>query len=122
MPSAVALKAADDQQDEGESDIPTSSFEEADDLLEAMEVAGLVVGRLIVKTPAPSMICCAPCTPSKAVHVRRAKRLGDLSHNLEHHLTEAQVQGAPWPQSLRLLMCSRASKGCSRSLRFCANA
>ena len=30
------------------------------------------------------------------------KRLGDLSHDLEQHLTEALQQGAPWPESLFL--------------------
>lgn len=28
------------------------------------------------------------------------RRLGDLCHDLEQHLTEAQQHGAPWPESL----------------------
>lgn len=34
------------------------------------------------------------CTPGGQ------RRLGDLCHDLEQHLSEAQQQGAPWPESL----------------------
>ncbi|WP_339907300.1 Hpt domain-containing protein, partial [Pseudomonas guineae] len=100
MPSAVALKAADDQPDEDESDILDIFLEEADDLLEAMEVA---IGRWEADREDASAIddmLRTLHTLKGGARLAGQKRLGDLSHNLEHHLTEAQAQGAPWPQSL----------------------
>ncbi|MDD2162160.1 Hpt domain-containing protein [Pseudomonas sp. MIL19] len=100
MPSAVALKAAEDQPDEGESDILDIFLEEADDLLEAMEVS---IGRWEADREDASAIddmLRTLHTLKGGARLAGQKRLGDLSHNLEQHLTEAQVQGAPWPQSL----------------------
>ena len=101
MPSAVALKAADAQQDDdGEADILDIFLEEGDDLLEAMEVA---IGRWEddrENTAAIDDMLRILHTLKGGARLSGQKALGDLTHSLEQHLTEAQAQGAPWPQSL----------------------
>ncbi|WP_341305449.1 Hpt domain-containing protein [Pseudomonas sp. TMP25] len=101
MPSAVALRAADAQQDDdGEADILDIFLEEGDDLLEAMEVA---IGRWEddrENTAAIDDMLRILHTLKGGARLSGQKALGDLTHSLEQHLTEAQAQGAPWPQSL----------------------
>lgn len=101
MPSSVALKAAEaSQEDDTESEILDIFLEEGDDLLEAMEVA---IGRLEADREDPSAIddmLRILHTLKGGARLAGQKRLGDLTHNLEQHLTDAQNQGAPWPQSL----------------------
>jgi chemosensory pili system protein ChpA (sensor histidine kinase/response regulator) len=100
MPSAVALTAAEVQPDSGESDILDIFLEEGDDLLEAMEVA---IGRWEADREDGAAIdemLRILHTLKGGARLAGQKRLGDLSHDLEQHLTEAQAQGAPWPQSL----------------------
>ncbi|MFP6847475.1 MAG: Hpt domain-containing protein [Pseudomonas sp.] len=101
MPSAVALKAAESQQDDdAEADILDIFLEEGDDLLEAMEVA---IGRWEADREDGAAIddmLRILHTLKGGARLAGQKRLGDLTHNLEQHLTDAQTQGAPWPQSL----------------------
>ena len=101
MPSAVALKAVEVQsEEETESDILDIFLEEGDELLEAMESA---MGRLEEDREDGSSIE----ELQRILHTLKGgarlagqKRLGDLAHNLEQHLAEAQAQGLPLPQSL----------------------
>jgi chemosensory pili system protein ChpA (sensor histidine kinase/response regulator) len=101
MPSAVALKAAQPQQDDdAESDILDIFLEEGDDLLEAMEEA---IGRWEADREDGAVIddmLRILHTLKGGARLAGQKRLGDLTHSLEQLLTEAQAQGAPWPQSL----------------------
>ncbi|HLA31525.1 MAG TPA: Hpt domain-containing protein, partial [Pseudomonas sp.] len=103
MPSTVQLKAAEAAQDEdAEEDILDIFLEEGDDLLEAMEVA---IGRWEADREDGAAIddmLRILHTLKGGARLAGQKRLGDLTHNLEQHLTEAQSQGAPWPQSLFL--------------------
>jgi chemosensory pili system protein ChpA (sensor histidine kinase/response regulator) len=100
MPSAVALTAAEVQQDSSESDILDIFLEEGDDLLESMEVAiGLWEADREDGAAIDEMLRILH-TLKGGARLAGQKRLGDLSHDLEQHLTEAQAQGAPWPQSL----------------------
>ena len=101
MPSAVALKAVEVQSEEAtESDILDIFLEEGDELLEAMESA---MGRLEEDREDGRSIE----ELQRILHTLKGgarlagqKRLGDLAHNLEQHLAEAQAQGLPLPQSL----------------------
>ena len=101
MPSSVALKAAEaEQDDDAESDILDIFLEEGDDLLEAMEEA---IGRWEADREDGSSIddmLRILHTLKGGARLAGQKRLGDLTHSLEQHLSEAQTQGAPWPQSL----------------------
>jgi chemosensory pili system protein ChpA (sensor histidine kinase/response regulator) len=101
MPSAIELKAVQTQQDDdAESDILDIFLEEGDDLLEAVEQA---IGRWEADHEdgaAINDILRILQTLKGGARLAGQKRLGDLTQNLEQHLTEAQAQGAPWPQSL----------------------
>ncbi|MGE8361918.1 Hpt domain-containing protein [Pseudomonas sp.] len=104
MPSAVQLKAVVEEpvDDDAESDILDIFLEEADDLLEAMEVA---IGRWEDSRDDSGAIddmLRVLHTLKGGARLAGQKRLGDLTHDLEQHLTEAQQQGAPWPESLFL--------------------
>ena len=77
-------------------------LEEGDDLLEAMEAA---IGRWEAKRDDAAAIddlLRILHTLKGGARLAGQKRLGDLSHDLEQHLIEAQQQGAPWPDSLFL--------------------
>ena len=103
MPRAVPLSAAPDDAFDAESDEILDIFlEEADDLLEAMEAG---IGRWEERRDDASCIddlLRILHTLKGGARLAGQKQLGDQSHDLEQHLTEAQVQGAPWPDSLFL--------------------
>ena len=105
MPSSVHLQPAaqvvDDDASESD-DILDIFLEEADDLLEAME---RTIGRWEEQREDGAQIdelLRLLHTLKGGARLAGQKRLGDLSHDLEQHLTEAQQQGAPWPDSLFL--------------------
>lgn len=104
MPSAVQLRAVveSDEAEEADSDILDIFLEEGDDLLEAMEVS---IGRWEEQRDDVSAIdemLRTLHTLKGGARLAGQKRLGDLSHDLEQHLSEALLQGAPWPESLLL--------------------
>jgi chemosensory pili system protein ChpA (sensor histidine kinase/response regulator) len=105
MPSSVHLVAAADEpsvDDAEDDDILDIFLEEADDLLESMESA---IGRWEEKRDdgdAVDDMLRILHTLKGGARLAGQKTLGDLTHNLEQHLTEAQQQGAPWPESLFL--------------------
>ncbi|WP_457439535.1 Hpt domain-containing protein [Pseudomonas sp. TE3786] len=105
MPSAVHLVAAAAEpvvEDAEDDDILDIFLEEADDLLESMESA---IGRWEEKrddSDAVDDMLRILHTLKGGARLAGQKTLGDLTHNLEQHLTEAQQQGAPWPESLFL--------------------
>ncbi|MGQ7959785.1 Hpt domain-containing protein [Pseudomonas sp. SP16.1] len=104
MPPAVQLKAfvESDDGEEADSDILDIFLEEADDLLEAMESA---VGRWEERRDDGAAIdemLRILHTLKGGARLAGQKRLGDMSHDLEQHLSEAAQQGAPWPESLLL--------------------
>ena len=108
MPSSVQLKAVveRDEAEEADSDILDIFLEEGDDLLEAMETA---IGRWEEQRDDSSAIdemLRILHTLKGGARLAGQKRLGDLSHDLEQHLSEALQQGAPWPDSLLLDMQS----------------
>ncbi len=104
MPTSVHLQPVQEEAEaDGENDEILDIFlEEGDDLLEAMEAA---VGRWEANREDGSAIdelLRILHTLKGGARLAGQKRLGDLSHDLEQHLTEAQQQGAPWPESLFL--------------------
>ncbi|SDU98387.1 Hpt domain-containing protein [Pseudomonas sihuiensis] len=104
MPSAVHLRAVveSDEAEEADSDILDIFLEEGDDLLETMEAA---IGRWEEQRDDVSAIdemLRTLHTLKGCARLAGQKRLGDLSHDLEQHLSEALQQGAPWPESLLL--------------------
>lgn len=104
MPSAVRLQPAleDDLDAVAEADILDIFLEEADDLLESMEAA---IGRWEeVREDGAHIdeLLRVLHTLKGGARLAGQKRLGDLAHDLEQHLIEAQQQGAPWPESLFL--------------------
>lgn len=101
MPSSVHLHAAGAEDGEA-SDILDIFLEEADELLESMEVA---VGRWDVNRDDASAIddiLRILHTLKGGARLAGQKRLGDQAHDLEQHLSEAQQQSAPWPESIYL--------------------
>lgn len=104
IPSAVQLKAfvESDDSEEADSDILDIFLEEADDLLEAMESA---IGRWEEQrddTSAIDEMLRILHTLKGGARLAGQKRLGDMSHDMEQHLSEALQEGAPWPESLFL--------------------
>ncbi|TRO26683.1 response regulator [Ectopseudomonas mendocina] len=104
MPSAVQLRAVveSDEAEEADSDILDIFLEEGYDLLEAMEVS---IGRWEEQRDDVSAIdemLRTLHTLKGGARLAGQKRLGDLSHDLEQHLSEALLHGAPWPESLLL--------------------
>jgi len=102
MPSSVHLKAVTPAlEDQEESDDILDIFlEEADELLEELESAA---GRLesSAQDSAPvADILRVLHTLKGGARLAGQRRLGDLCHDLEQHLSEAQQHGAPWPESL----------------------
>ena len=101
VPSSVHLQPV-VEEDVAEADILDIFLEEGDDLLEAMEAA---IGRWEASREDGSAIdemLRVLHTLKGGARLAGQKRLGDLSHDIEQHLTEAQQQGAPWPDSLFL--------------------
>ncbi len=103
MPSSVALKAAQDAaQDAAEAEILDIFVEEADELLEEMESA---LGRWEATgdsvAPLADMMRVLH-TLKGGARLAAQVRLGDMAHDLEQRLSEAQLQGGPWTDSLFL--------------------
>ncbi|MBT8767733.1 Hpt domain-containing protein [Metapseudomonas boanensis] len=104
VPSTVHLQplAAEPPETVAEADILDIFLEEADDLLEAMETS---IGRWEEAREDANHIddvLRVLHTLKGGARLAGQKRLGDLAHDLEQHLVEAQQQGAPWPDSLFL--------------------
>nr|WP_288357416.1 Hpt domain-containing protein [uncultured Pseudomonas sp.] len=103
MPRAVPMHAAPQETFDADGDEILDIFlEEADDLLEAMEAG---IGRWEERRDDASCIddlLRILHTLKGGARLAGQKQLGDQSHDLEQHLTEAQTQGAPWPDSLFL--------------------
>ncbi|MDD1506427.1 Hpt domain-containing protein [Pseudomonas sp. CNPSo 3701] len=103
MPRAVPMHAAAQEAFDADGDEILDIFlEEADDLLEAMEAG---IGRWEERRDDASCIddlLRILHTLKGGARLAGQKQLGDQSHDLEQHLTEAQTQGAPWPDSLFL--------------------
>ena len=103
MPSSVALKAAQDAaQDAAEAEILDIFVEEADELLEEMESA---LGRWEATgdgvAPLADMMRVLH-TLKGGARLAAQVRLGDMAHDLEQRLSEAQLQDGPWTDSLFL--------------------
>ncbi|MEK1906655.1 MAG: Hpt domain-containing protein [Pseudomonas sp.] len=102
IPSSVHLQPVVEDDTSDEVDILDIFLEEGDDLLEAMEAA---IGRWEASREDGAAIdemLRILHTLKGGARLAGQKRLGDLTHDLEQHLTEAQQQGAPWPESLFL--------------------
>ncbi|MFS2126012.1 Hpt domain-containing protein [Pseudomonas sp. Pseusp97] len=102
IPSSVSLHAISSAQgasDGPEADILDIFLEEADDLLEAMEQA---LGRWDAERENGALdeLLRILHTLKGGARLAGQTSLGDLAHDLEQHLGEAQQQGAPWPESL----------------------
>ncbi|MBH9431682.1 Hpt domain-containing protein [Pseudomonas aeruginosa] len=103
VPTSVSLKplagkgaAAD------ESEILDIFLEEADDLLENLELAlGRWDGGSGDAQPLDDLLRILH-TLKGGARLAGQTELGNLAHDLEQHLTDAQQQGAPWPDSLLL--------------------
>ena len=99
MPSSVALTSA---QDAAEAEILDIFVEEADELLEEMESA---LGRWEATrdgvAPLADMMRVLH-TLKGGARLAAQGRLGDMAHDLEHRLGEAQLQGESWTDSLFL--------------------
>ncbi|MDD0845184.1 Hpt domain-containing protein [Pseudomonas sp. Gutcm_11s] len=103
VPTSVHLQPVVEEELGAEADDILDIFlEEADELLEAMEAA---IGRWEADrsngSPIDELLRILH-TLKGGARLAGQKRLGDLSHDFEQHLTEAQQQGAPWPESLFL--------------------
>lgn len=102
IPSSVSLHAISSSHaaSEGpEADILDIFLEEADDLLEGMEQA---LGRWDAERENGALdeLLRILHTLKGGARLAGQSSLGDLAHDLEQHLGEAQQQGAPWPESL----------------------
>ena len=103
MPSSVALKAAQDAaQDAAEAEILDIFVEEADDLLEEMDAAlGRWEATRDSTAPLVDMMRVLH-TLKGGARLAGQNRLGDMAHDLEQRLSEKQLQGGPWEDSLFL--------------------
>ncbi|QGZ32574.1 Hpt domain-containing protein [Stutzerimonas stutzeri] len=103
MPSSVALKAAQDSaQDAAEAEILDIFVEEADELLEEMEGAlGRWESTRDGAAPMADMMRVLH-TLKGGARLAAQSRLGDMAHDLEQRLSEAQLQGGVWTDSLFL--------------------
>ena len=101
MPASVHLTAVPAEHVESaEEDILDIFLEEADELLEEFEsAAGRLESAGNDSAPVDDMLRILH-TLKGGARLAGQTRLGDLTHDLEQHLSEAQQQGAPWPESL----------------------
>ena len=101
IPASVHLTAvAAEPVEAPEEDILDIFLEEADELLENLEsAAGQLEGAGNNAAPIDDMLRTLH-TLKGGARLAGQKRLGDLSHDFEQHLSEARQQGAPWPESL----------------------
>ncbi len=103
MPNSVALKAAQDAaRDSAEAEILDIFVEEAEDLLEDMEAA-------LARWEATRDGAVPLVDMMRVLHTLKGgarlaaqARLGDMAHDLEQRLGEAQLQGESWTDSLFL--------------------
>ncbi len=86
--------------DEADADILDIFLEEADDLLEALEQASNQLQDNPADEAPVAELLRVLHTLKGGARLAGQKQLGDLAHDLEQHLTEAQRQGQPWPESL----------------------
>ena len=104
MPTSVHLQPASEEEPlvEADSDILDIFLEEAEDLLESIEAA---IGRMSGGSEdgeALDDLLRLLHTLKGGARLAGQKRLGNISHDLEQHLTEARRQGQPWPESLQV--------------------
>lgn len=103
MPSSVALKAAEEgARNAADAEILDIFVEEADDLLEEMEAA---LGRWdATRDSAAPLVDMMRILHTLKGGARLASQsgLGDMAHDLEQRLGEAQAQGGAWSESLFL--------------------
>ncbi len=103
MPASVSLSPSLPPEHEAEEDILEIFLEEGDELLEAMDDT---IGRWEANRDDSGAALAETLrilhTLKGGARLSGQKRLGDLSHELEQHLTEALQRGAPWPDSLFL--------------------
>ncbi|WP_437879359.1 Hpt domain-containing protein [Pseudomonas sp. LRF_L74] len=103
IPGSVQLQpVVEDEDGVPEADILDIFLEEADELLESMETS---IGRWEADRENGAAIddlLRILHTLKGGARLSGQKRLGNLSHDLEQHLSDAQQQGAPWPESLFL--------------------
>ncbi|KAF1055955.1 MAG: Chemotaxis protein CheA [Pseudomonas delhiensis] len=97
-PASPSLAAVDD---DVSAEILDIFLEEADDLLEGLEQA---LGRWDAEQDNGALdeMLRVLHTLKGGARLAEQNTLGDLAHDLEEHLTDAQRQGAPWPDSLLL--------------------
>jgi chemosensory pili system protein ChpA (sensor histidine kinase/response regulator) len=99
MPGSVALTAA---QDAAEAEILDIFVEEADELLEEMEAAlGRWEATRDSAAPLVDMMRVLH-TLKGGARLAAQSRLGDMAHDLEQRLSEAQLLGGSWTDSLFL--------------------
>lgn len=101
VPTSVALHPAPEAPAEVDADILDIFLEEAVDLLEELEVALERWRSGQDAAPLADMLRVLH-TLKGGARLAGQKVMGDLAHDLEQHLSEAQRQGAPWPESLYL--------------------
>ncbi len=105
VPTSVRLQPAPipvEDDEAAESEILDIFLEEADELLEALEVAlGSWDDKPGDSEPIDEMLRVLH-TLKGGARLAGQQTLGDLTHALEQRLAEALLQGAPWPQSLVL--------------------
>src|SRR5690606_26022289 len=103
IPSSIHLKTAiEEQQREPEADILSIFVEEGDDLLQALDQALNRWGQLGHQREALDEMLRVLHTLKGGARLAGQRQLGDLAHDLEQRLSEAQQQGEPWPDSLTL--------------------
>ena len=103
MPGSVVLKAPHDaEQHAAEAEILDIFVEEADELLEAMESA-LERWEAVHDNAAPlADMMRILHTLKGGARLAAQARLGDMAHDLEQRLSEAQLQDEPWSDRLFL--------------------
>ncbi|WP_137885916.1 Hpt domain-containing protein [Pseudomonas sp. 2FE] len=103
IPPSVHLRVAVDAQvEDAEADILDIFLEEGDDLLEAMESAIGRWGKQRDDGAAINDMLRILHTLKGGARLAGQNSLGDLTHDLEQRLSEAQQQDAPWSESLFL--------------------
>lgn len=101
-PSTVTLRAASQPNAAAEAEILDIFVEEADELLEELDAAlGRLDGAAADGGQLGEMLRILHTLKGGARLAGQAD-LGNLAHDLEQRLTEAQQQGAPWADSLHL--------------------
>ncbi|WXL28044.1 Hpt domain-containing protein [Ectopseudomonas mendocina] len=101
IPSAVSLKPHEEVvETEAESDILDIFLEEADDLLESMDASMARWDAEREQSKHIEDLQRVLHTLKGGARLAGQKRLGDLTHELEQYLSEAQNQGLSWSEDL----------------------